>query len=134
MAKPSSTKPSNKPTPPVAEEAAVHVKEESVQAQPDAVSVAKTPASTPLKDTPPASRVKKTKAPAVKQGSWIPNEQKLENLAAAIAAAGNAANLLLILERVDAAGGPAEVIESIEAYRALKTAVEQPASAPKSNA
>lgn len=134
MAKPSSIKPSNKPTPPVAEEAVVHVKEESVQAQPDAVSVSKAPASVPVKDTPPASRVKKTKAPTVKQGSWIPNEQKLENLAAAIAAAGDAANLLLILERVDAAGGPAEVIESIEAYRALKTAVEQPASAPKSNA
>lgn len=134
MAKPSSTKPSNKPAPPVTDEATVHAQDEPVQAKPENTEAAKRPASTPAKETSVASRPKKTKAPAVKQGSWMPNEQKLENLAAAIAAAGDAANLMLILEHVDAAGGPADVIESIEAYRALKTAVEQPSAAPKPNA
>lgn len=134
MAKPSGTKSSNKPVPPAADEAAVHAKEEPVAQQPaDAAAFAKPAANPPTKDAGVANRPKKTKAPAVKQGSWMPNEQKLGNLAAAITAAGDAANLLLILEHVDAAGGPAEVVESIEAYRALKTAVEQHPATPKSS-
>lgn len=132
MAKPSSTKQSSKPVPPAGEEAAQDAKDETVQEQPAVAEATKRPASNPVRDTPAASRVKKTKAPVAKQGSWMPSEQKLESLAAAIAAAGDAANLLLILDHVERAGGPAEVIESIEAYRALKSAVERPAPASKS--
>lgn len=131
MAKPSNTKQSNKPVPPAIDETAQHPKDETVVEQPDAAATSKRPTNNAVKDTPAASRSKKSKAPALRQGSWMPSEQKLENLAAAIVAAGDAANLLLILNHVDGAGGPAEVIESIEAYRALKSAVEQPASAPK---
>ena len=77
------------------------------------------------KESPATTRPKKTKPTIGKQNSLMPSEHKLENLAAAIAVAGNADNLLSILHHVEAAGGQAEVIESIEAYRALKTAVEQ---------
>jgi len=73
-----------------------------------------------------ANRSKKTKASAsAKQTTAKPSEHKLEHLAAAVAAADGADNLLTILAHVEQAGGQAEVIESIETYRALKTAVEQ---------
>jgi hypothetical protein len=80
------------------------------------------------KESPAAIRPKKTKPTIGKQSSLIPSEHKLENLAAAISLASNVDNLLSILHHVEAAGGQAEVIESIEAYRALKTAVEQASS------
>ncbi|TWU41556.1 hypothetical protein Q31b_30050 [Novipirellula aureliae] len=75
---------------------------------------------------PSTNRPKKTKASAAtKQTTVKPSEYQLEHLAAAVAAAKGADNLLAILGHVEEAGGHVEVIESIETYRALKTAVEQ---------
>ncbi len=130
MAKSSPTKSSNKPSEATPAEASTTATETDTTVQPktDDVATSKRAATKQVKETPVAPRPKKTKTPAAKQGSMMPSEQKLEHLAAAIAAAGDADNLLLILEHVDAAGGPAEVIESIEAYRALKNAVEQSGS------
>ncbi len=54
----------------------------------------------------------------------MPSQHKLENLKAAVAAAGSVDNLLLILQHVDEAGGRQEVAESVDAYRALKLALE----------
>ncbi len=125
MAKPTNAKQSKQPN----ESAQADTTEPTGKAKekPDDSVSSKRPVNNPVKDTAATNRSKKGKAPSSKQGSLMPSEHKLENLAAAIAAAGDADNLLLILNHVDAAGGPADVIESIEAYRALKTAVEQPA-------
>lgn len=131
MAKHSNTKQSNKPVPSAGEETSELARDVALDDQPDLAGVTKPPASKLVKDSAVTSRAKKTRAPALRQASWMPNGQKLENLASAIAAAGDAANLLLILDYVDAAGGSSEVIESIEAYRALKTAVEQSGSSLK---
>ena len=71
-----------------------------------------------------AARVKKAKSAGAKGGSIMPDEQKLEQLREAVSTAGDADTLLKILDHVDQAGGPAEVIQNIETYRALRTAVE----------
>ncbi len=60
-----------------------------------------------------------------KGGSWLPSAYKLEQLKAAVAAAGGTEKLLLIMHHVEEAGGKAEVTESIEAYRVLKTVLEE---------
>lgn len=80
--------------------------------------------------TPIASAVKKDSARSKKQvsstknGSLLPSAYKLEQLKAAVEAAGNIEKLLLILHHVEEAGGKSEVTESIEAYRVLKTVLE----------
>ncbi len=81
---------------------------------PPAVGVAR-------KDTAPA-RTKKQ--PVSKNGSILPSAYKLEQLKAAVSAAGNAEQLLLILNHVEEAGGRGEVIDSIETYRMLKSVLE----------
>ena len=43
-------------------------------------------------------------------------------------AAGGTEQLLSILHHVEEAGGRAEVVESIEAYRVLKTVLDEPAN------
>ncbi len=121
---------SSLPKPDAATEPTVEKPADSAADQ--SVTVDSKRASSITKETPTTIRPKKTKPTIGKQSSLMPSEQKLENLAAAIAVAGNADNLLLILHHVEAAGGQAEVIESIEAYRALKTAVEQASSPPAS--
>ncbi len=70
------------------------------------------------------NRNKKGPTGAAKGSSLMPSQHKLENLKAAVAAAGSVDNLLLILQHVDEAGGRQEVAESVEAYRALKLALE----------
>ncbi|HBJ36230.1 MAG TPA: hypothetical protein DDZ51_16060 [Planctomycetaceae bacterium] len=70
------------------------------------------------------NRNKKAAAGQAKGGSLMPSQHKLEHLKAAVAAAGSVDNLLLILQHVDEAGGRQEVAESVEAYRALKLALE----------
>ncbi len=69
------------------------------------------------------SRTKK-QSPA-KNGSILPSAYKLEQLKAAVSAAGGAEQLLVILNYVEEAGGRAEVVESIEAYRVLKTVLDE---------
>ncbi len=59
-----------------------------------------------------------------KPSSMLPSAHKLDHLKAAVNAAGGTENLLLILQHVDEAGGRAEVADSIEAYRVLKTVLE----------
>ena len=68
----------------------------------------------------------KKQAPA-KTGSLLPSAYKLEQLKAAVTAAGGTEKLLLIMQNVEEAGGKAEVTESIEAYRVLKTVLDEPA-------
>ncbi len=80
------------------------------------------PASPAKKETP--ARAKKGAA-AAKNGSRLPSEHQLENLKAAVVAAGGSENLLLILQHVEEAGGKADVEESVEAYRVLKTVLEE---------
>jgi hypothetical protein len=70
------------------------------------------------------NRNKKGPTGVAKGPSLMPSQHKLENLKAAVAAAGSVDNLLLILHHVDEAGGRQEVAESVEAYRALKLALE----------
>jgi hypothetical protein len=70
--------------------------------------------------------VPKVKKPLpMKNSSLLPSQQKLDHLKAAVLAAGNADNLITILHHVDEAGGRKEVLESIEAYRVLKTVLEE---------
>jgi hypothetical protein len=65
------------------------------------------------------------KAAAAGKGSSLTlSQHKLDHLKAAVAAAGSVDNLLVILQHVDEAGGRHEVAESVEAYRALKLALE----------
>ena len=71
------------------------------------------------------TRPKKQPVPTGKNGSLLPSAYKLDHLKAAVAAAGNAEKLLLILHHVEEAGGKSEVVESIEAYRVLKTVLEE---------
>ncbi len=47
------------------------------------------------------------------------------HLKAAVTAAGGTEKLLLIMDHVEEAGGKAEVTESIEADRVLKTVLEE---------
>jgi hypothetical protein len=71
------------------------------------------------------TRPKKPSVPVPKNGSRLPSAHKLEHLKAAVTAAGSADKLLLILQHVEEAGGKAEITESIEAYRVLKTVLEE---------
>jgi hypothetical protein len=118
MAKPQSAKQQNK-----ASEVT-----ETVETAPE--SPPKEDVTTPASNTPIASTAKKdstrpkTQASA-KNGSLLPSAYKLEQLKAAVTAAGNTEKLLLILHHVEEAGGKAEVTESIEAYRVLKTVLDE---------
>ncbi|WP_372721101.1 hypothetical protein [Novipirellula sp.] len=90
---------------------------------------AKPPAAKPAKATPvtkkePNVRPKKS-ATSGKNGSLLPSEHQLEHLKAAVLAAGSSENLLEILQHVEEAGGKVAVEESIEAYRVLKTVLEE---------
>jgi len=94
-----------------------------------AEQVAKPTASSPAttsnaKKDSAVNRNKKGPSGSAKGSSLMPSQHKLENLKAAVAAAGSVDNLLLILQHVDEAGGRQEVAESVEAYRALKLAFE----------
>ena len=91
-----------------------------INAKPEAV----TPEASNAKKSPVPTRPKKQIASATKSGSLLPTAYKLEHLKAAVAAAGNADKLLVILQHVEEAGGKSEVTESIEAYRVLKTVLE----------
>lgn len=82
------------------------------------------PASNLGKKDVVVNRNKKGASGASKGSSLMPSQHKLENLKAAVAAAGSVDNLLLILQHVDEAGGRQEVAESVDAYRALKLALE----------
>jgi hypothetical protein len=87
-------------------------------------------ASQPLTNQPGTSTAKKDSARPKKQvsaknGSLLPSAYKLEQLKAAVTAAGSTDKLLLILHHVEKAGGRAEVTESIEAYRVLKTVLDK---------
>ncbi len=73
---------------------------------------------------PAPARVKKSRPAAGRSGSLMPSDQKLEHLRLAVAAAGDADTLLTILDHVGQAGGPDDVVESIQTYRALRAAVE----------
>lgn len=125
MAKPHA----NKHAPKTADSPTSNSSTDEVKAGGEAVTVASDPkptenspaASGSKKESPP-TRVKKQ--PASKTGSLLPSAYKLEQLKAAVTAAGNAEQLLLILNYVEEAGGRAEVVESIEAYRVLKTVLE----------
>lgn len=85
-------------------------------------------AKSPKKSSSPA-RAKKQSGAAAKSnsgsGSLLPSADKLEQLKAAVTAAGSAENLLQILQHVEQAGGLSEVTESIEAYQVLKTVMEE---------
>lgn len=122
MAKPSAGKMSNK----------IDTAVEEVKAEPEVIvkentdkpetTVAVT--SNPKKDLSP-SRPKKQTVLVAKNGFLLPSAHKLEHLKAAVTAAGNAEKLLLILHYVEEAGGKSEVTESIEAYRVLRTVLEE---------
>lgn len=122
MAKPPAGKMSNKIETAVEEvkaETEVAVKE-NIDKPETAVAVT----ANPKKDLAP-SRPKKQTASVAKNGSLLPSAYKLEHLKSAVTAAGNAEKLLLILHHVEEAGGKSEVTESIEAYRVLRTVLEE---------
>ena len=87
------------------------------------------PAAKPPKKSSSPARAKKQSGAAAKSnassGSLLPSADKLEQLKAAVTAAGSAENLLQILQHVEQAGGLSEVTESIEAYQVLKTVMEE---------
>ncbi len=108
------------------------VPREEINANPDAIvnEIASTPetvtsAAGNVKKESLPTRPKKQSASATKSGSLLPTAYKLEHLKAAVVAAGNAEKLLEILHHVEEAGGKSEVTESIEAYRVLKTVLEE---------
>lgn len=80
--------------------------------------------STQGKKDSAVNRNKKGAGAAGKGSSLTLSQHKLDHLKAAVAAAGSVDNLLVILQHVDEAGGRHEVAESVEAYRALKLALE----------
>lgn len=86
-------------------------------------------ASTVLNPSAAGSNIKKDMKPKkplfTKPGSLLPSPQKLDHLKAAVSAAGGADNLVTILQHVEDAGGYREVLESIEAYKVLKTVLEE---------
>lgn len=88
-----------------------------------------TQASTVLNPSAAGSNIKKDMKPKkplfTKPGSLLPSPQKLDHLKAAVSAAGGADNLVTILQHVEDAGGYREVLESIEAYKVLKTVLEE---------
>lgn len=91
--------------------------------------VSGTQASTVLNPSAAGSNIKKDMKPKkpllTKPGSLLPSPQKLDHLKAAVSAAGGADNLVTILQHVEDAGGYREVLESIEAYKVLKTVLEE---------
>ncbi|EMI45447.1 hypothetical protein RRSWK_01851 [Rhodopirellula sp. SWK7] len=92
-------------------------------ATPSKVAAAsKSSASSAKKES--GARSKKTAASG-KNAGLLPSDDQLESLKEAVAAAGGAENLLLILQHVEDAGGRVQVEESIEAYRVLKTVLEE---------
>ncbi len=121
MAKPQSGKQQNKPVESTDSVAETQPSNDTTTAVASTV-VASTPAASSTKKD--AARSKKQSGPT-KNGSLLPSAYKLEQLKAAVAAAGNIENLLLILNHVEEAGGKSEVTESIEAYRVLKTVLEE---------
>jgi len=100
------------------------VAQQPAAAEPVAKPMVNPPATSNAKKDPAVNRNKKGPTGSAKGSAWMPSQHKLENLKAAVAAAGSVDNLLLILQHVDEAGGRQEVAESIEAYRALKLALE----------
>jgi len=80
--------------------------------------------STPAANPAAKKEMKPKKQLSAKTGSFLPSPQKLDHLKAAVTAAGNADNLVIILQHVEEAGGYKEVIESVEAYKVLKTVLE----------
>ena len=132
MTKPTPTK--NQPKPEAAGDNAspepVETPEEKAAAQnpaasePVVKSMVNPPATGNTKKDPAVNRNKKGPTGSAKGSALMPSQHKLENLKAAVAAAGSVDNLLLILKHVDEAGGRQEVAESVEAYRALKLALE----------
>jgi len=100
------------------------VAQQPVVAEPVAKPMVNPPATSNAKKDPAVNRSKKGPTGSAKGSAWMPSQHKLENLKAAVAAAGSVDNLLLILQHVDEAGGRQEVAESVEAYRALKLALE----------
>jgi hypothetical protein len=68
--------------------------------------------------------VKPKKPVVTKTSSLLPSQQKLDHLKAAVLAAGNPENLITILNHVEDAGGRKDVLDSIEAYKVLKTVLE----------
>ena len=105
------------------ESGATKVTSESQPAAKEAAPAASTPSAAVASSTKKESARPKKQA-ATKNGSLLPSAYKLEQLQAAVKASGNTENLLLILHHVEEAGGKAEVSESIEAYRMLKTVLE----------
>jgi hypothetical protein len=118
MAKPQSFKQHNKPT-----EAP-----ETVDTPPESPPAVDAPApvtSPPVMSTAKKDSARPKKQAAAKNGSLLPSAYKLEQLKAAVTAAGGTEKLLLIMHHVEEAGGKAEVTESIEAYRVLKTVLDE---------
>ncbi len=118
MAKPQTGKQHNK----VAE--ATDVNAVVAESQPTSDTGTAVASTTVASSTKKDSARPKKQASSAKNGSLLPSAYKLEQLKAAVAAAGNTEKLLLILQHVEEAGGKAEVTESIEAYRVLKTVLE----------
>ncbi|EMI17966.1 hypothetical protein RMSM_05111 [Rhodopirellula maiorica SM1] len=98
------------------------VKQKPAKESPSKPAKATAAASSPKKESPTRS---KKAGSAAKNGSLLPSEHQLEHLKAAVLAAGSSDNLLEILQHVEEAGGKAAVEESIEAYRVLKTVLEE---------
>lgn len=123
MAKPPVKNP--KPEMPIESQAAV---ESKVEQSNDSTPAAETNGSKAESSPSPASLKKepvKPKKPVIsKTSSLLPSQQKLDHLKAAVLAAGNPENLITILNHVEDAGGRKEVLESIEAYKVLKTVLE----------
>lgn len=139
MAKPNPPKNHPKPDPPTESSVANLSKPESGKEGPENAAAKNAnfgvnePAAKPIanlsagnlgKKESVVNRNKKVATGSARGSSLMPSQHKLENLKAAVAAAGSVDNLLLILQHVDEAGGRQEVAESVEAYRALKLAFE----------
>ncbi len=129
MAKNPTHKPASKSEPSAAAGEGMNAAQEPVavvaQETPQPVTKATEPVASPApKSVVQAAKPKKPNMVGGKPGSMLPSAHKLEHLKAAVSAAGGTENLLLILQHVDEAGGRAEVADSIEAYRVLKTVLE----------
>jgi len=118
MAKPQSAKQPNKTS-----EASETVK--TAPESPPKEVAATPPTSPPIASTAKKESVRPKKQASAKIGSLLPSAYKLEQLKAAVTAAGSTEKLLLILHHVEEAGGKNEVTESIEAYRVLKTVLDE---------
>ncbi len=118
MAKPQSVKQHNKP---IEAPETVDTPPES----PPAGEVTAPVTSPPVTSTAKKDMARPKKQASAKNGSLLPSAYKLEQLKAAVTAAGSTEKLLLIMHHVEEAGGKAEVTESIEAYRVLKTVLDE---------